>query len=291
MINIDSLNFSYVSGIRRSQPVLNNLSMDIPPGRSVGVLGANGVGKSTLLRLIAGTLTPDFASDRGTFQVLNHFPRDRSLDFLQQIFIVPESFELPDISGHWYADRLCGFYPLFDAELFSDLLQRFELDHHHILSEMSFGQKKKFLVAFALATRCPLILMDEPTNGMDIPSKSAFRDAVIETQRDDQTILISTHQVRDLESIIDSVVLMNNDVSSWVDLNLLYQSISQVNGDSELPILYSETRLGSPVSLVAAALDNHTDIDLELLFNAFHYNSDGLLNAIQSTEANKEASA
>jgi len=289
MVTIDSLSFAYSSGIKRTQSVFNNLSMNIQQGRSVGILGANGVGKSTLLRLIAGTLTPAFASNTGTLRVLNHAPRDRALSLMQQMFIVPEAFELPDISGHRYASQLSSFYPLFDQPLFSSLLERFELDRQNILSEMSFGQKKKFLVAFALATRCPLILMDEPTNGMDIPSKSAFRDAVIQTQTDNQTILISTHQVRDLESIIDSVVLMNNAQSTWVDLNRLTESISQIQGESQDDVLYSESRLGTQVSLVAAALNNHIDIDLELLFNAFHYNSDGLLAAIESSSQQEES--
>lgn len=285
MIRVKSLDFEYKSGLRNKQPVLNNLSLEIPGGRNVGILGANGVGKSTLLRILSGTLSPTFNDESGELTALSHQPRERSLAYLQQLFIVPEEFELPDIKGSRYADLMSRFYPKFDKALFDHLLTSFELNSQSLLTEISFGQKKKFLVAFALATRCNLILMDEPTNGMDIPSKSAFRDAVIQNQTDEQTFIISTHQVRDLESIIDSVVLMNNHQSTWVDLITLSDFVSQISGDTQgQKVLHSENRLGSPLSLVAKRNDHPTEIDLELFFNTFHYNSTGLLDAISSKQ-------
>ena len=135
---------------------------------------------------------------------------------------------------------------------------------------MSFGQRKKFLVAFAMATRCRLIMMDEPTNGMDIPSKSAFRNAIIKNQTEDQTILISTHQVRDLDSIIDSVLLMKQQQQAHlIDLLELPKSVSVIPGCDQtasdaFEIIHTETRMGAPVSLVAGNC-NQNEIDLEML--------------------------
>jgi ABC-2 type transport system ATP-binding protein len=146
---------------------------------------------------------------------------------------------------------------------------------------MSLGQKKKFIVSFALATGCRLILMDEPTNGLDIPSKALFREIVIEHQRDDQTLLICTHQVKDLESIIDSVVMMNEEHALWIDLGELPEYVAQVTGAAhDAHILYSEKRLGADISLIAGTTAQPTDIDLEILFNTFHNNYAGLTAAI-----------
>jgi len=276
MISIDSLGFGY----KKHQPVLQQITMDVPAGHSVGVLGANGVGKTTLLRLLSGTLSPT----EGRLDVLGHRPRDRSVDFYQQIHVVPEEYELPYVTGAQYLQRFSCFYPDFDHQRFAEIVDSFELNVDRSLNDMSFGQKKKFVVAFGLATGSKLILLDEPTNGMDIPSKTVFRDAIIKHQRPDQTLMISTHQVRDLESIIDSVLLMNQSTCQWLDLTTLSDSIHQIQGPVEGDVIYSEPRMGAQLSLAKGQAPFPTEIDLELLFNAFHYNLSGLIDAVSGTK-------
>ena len=273
MITISELGFTYA----RKSTVFSGLSLSIPAGRSVGVLGANGVGKTTLIKLLAGLVSPS----QGALTILGFTPRERSAEFYQNLFVVPEESELPPISGDAYVARFSVFYSTFDAQQFKTLANQFDINCEKRLTEMSLGQKKKFLVAFAIATRCKVILMDEPTNGLDIPAKAQFRNMVVQHQTDEQTFLICTHQVRDLESIIDSVVMMNEQHAHWFDLGDLPDKISQVvNPAHGTNILHSEQRMGTQLAIIEGGQAQATDIDLELLFNTFHTNYDGLINAI-----------
>ncbi len=273
MITLSKLGFTYA----RKSTVFSGLSLSIPAGRSVGILGANGAGKTTLIKLLAGLVSPS----HGSLTVMGFTPRERKADFYENLFVVAEEAELPAMIGDAYVARFSVFYPKFDHDQFKTLAAQFEIRTDKRLTEMSLGQKKKFSVAFAMSTGCQLILMDEPTNGLDIPAKAQFRDMIIQHQSEDQTFLICTHQVRDLESIIDSVVMMNEQHAHWFDLGLLPDKISQVSNPSNSePVLYSELRMGSQLSIVEGGRQQATDIDLELLFNTFHNNYDGLVRAI-----------
>ncbi|WP_411744823.1 ATP-binding cassette domain-containing protein [Reinekea sp.] len=275
MIQLAQLGFDYGP----KAVVFNGLTLNIPQGRSVGVLGANGVGKTTLIKLISGMVSPT----QGSVSVLGSNPRLRPLALYQQMYVVPEESTLPSISALKYIQSFSVFYPAFNHALCTKMLEQFSVDLHKSLQKMSLGQKKKFIVSFALATGCQLILMDEPTNGLDIPSKALFREIVIEHQREDQTLLICTHQVKDLESIIDSVVMMNEAHALWIDLGELPRFVSQVSGaQSDTQVLYSEKRLGADISLIKGTTQQPTDIDLEILFNTFHTNYSGLNDAIST---------
>ena len=273
MITLSDLGFSY-SG---KSKVFSGLSLAIPAGRSVGILGANGVGKTTLIKLLAGLVSPT----QGSLTVLGFNPRQRQASFYQDLFLVPEESELPPITGNQYLAKFSVFYPNFNQEQFRNLVRQFDVDSTKRLTKMSLGQKKKFLLAFAMASGCRLILMDEPTNGLDIPAKTQFRDMVVKHQSDEQTFLICTHQVRDLDSIIDSVVMMNEQHAHWFDLGALPDVISQViNPAEDQAVLYTELRMGSHVAIVEGGRPQATDIDLELLFSSFHNNYQGLIKAI-----------
>ncbi|WP_320825595.1 ABC transporter ATP-binding protein [Reinekea sp.] len=273
MIQLTNLGFEY--GAKAA--VFNGLSLTIPAGRSVGILGANGVGKTTLIKLLSGLISPT----EGEVSVLEFNPRRRETALYQDLYLVPEESQLPAISALAYIKRFSVFYPKFDHPQCTQLLAKFSVDGSKKLTALSLGQKKKFIIAFALSTGARVILMDEPTNGLDIPSKALFRDTVIAHQTEEQTLLICTHQVRDLESIIDSVVMMNEGSAHWFDLAELPNRISQVYGPvNSGTVLHSELRLGSPVSLVAGGHEQPTDIDLEMLFNTFHQNYSGLMAAV-----------
>lgn len=277
MINLNNLGFQY----GKKSTVFSGLTLSIPSGRSVGVLGANGVGKTTLIKLIAGLVS----QTDGDLSVLGFTPRSRDTEFYRELYVVPEESELPAMKAAHYVNLFSVFYPNFDHQRFQELAQLFDIALNKKLNQMSLGQKKKFMIAFAMSTGCQLILMDEPTNGLDIPAKAQFRDTVIRHQSEEQTFLICTHQVRDLESIIDSVVMMNDQHAHWFDLNQLPDTISQVNTviNSEA-VLYQEKRMGHDVAIVAGGQPQATDIDLEMLFNTFHTNYEGLIAAV-----NKEA--
>ena len=203
MIAFKDVCFSY----RRNVPVLSNLSLQIEPGTVCGLLGRNGVGKSTMLYLTAGLLRPR----SGQVLCNGYIPSDRQVNFLNDIFIVPEEFDLPPISLDEYVRINSVFYPKFNLDLMHSILEIFALPGNINLGALSLGQKKKAFLSFALACNTSILLLDEPTNGLDITAKRMFRAAISAAMTDDKTIIISTHQVYDVENILDHVVIADNN--------------------------------------------------------------------------------
>lgn len=203
MIAFKDVCFSY----RRNVPVLSNLSLQIEPGTICGLLGRNGVGKSTMLYLTAGLLRPR----SGQVLCNGYIPSDRQVNFLNDIFIVPEEFDLPPITLDEYVRINSVFYPKFNLDLMHSILEIFALPGNINLGALSLGQKKKAFLSFALACNTSILLLDEPTNGLDITAKRMFRAAITAAMTDDKTIIISTHQVYDVENILDHVVIADNN--------------------------------------------------------------------------------
>lgn len=203
MIAFKDVCFSY----RRNVPVLSDLSLQIEPGTVCGLLGRNGVGKSTMLYLTAGLLRPR----SGQVLCNGYIPSDRQVNFLNDIFIVPEEFDLPPITLDEYVRINSVFYPKFDLDLMHSILEIFALPGNINLGALSLGQKKKAFLSFALACNTSILLLDEPTNGLDITAKRMFRAAITAAMTDDKTIIISTHQVYDVENILDHVVIADNN--------------------------------------------------------------------------------
>lgn len=203
MIAFKDVCFSY----RRNVPVLSNLSLQIEPGTVCGLLGRNGVGKSTMLYLTAGLLRPR----SGQVLCNGYIPSDRQVNFLNDIFIVPEEFDLPPITLDEYVRINSVFYPKFNMDLMHSILEIFALPGNINLGALSLGQKKKAFLSFALACNTSILLLDEPTNGLDITAKRMFRAAITAAMTDDKTIIISTHQVYDVENILDHVVIADNN--------------------------------------------------------------------------------
>lgn len=203
MIAFKDVCFSY----RRNVPVLSNLSLQIEPGTVCGLLGRNGVGKSTMLYLTAGLLRPR----SGQVLCNGYIPSDRQVNFLNDIFTVPEEFDLPPITLDEYVRINSVFYPKFNLDLMHSILEIFALPGNINLGALSLGQKKKAFLSFALACNTSILLLDEPTNGLDITAKRMFRAAITAAMTDDKTIIISTHQVYDVENILDHVVIADNN--------------------------------------------------------------------------------
>jgi len=223
MLKIDNISYGYYT----SRKVINGLSLEFNEGGVYGLLGKNGTGKSTLLYLIMGLLRPQ----EGTITFDGHSTSERHPEALQEMFIVPEEYNVPSIPLMDYVKALKPFYPNFDMQILKDCLEVFEMPLDINLGSLSMGMKKKIYMCIALAARTKLLVMDEPTNGLDIPSKSQFRKVIAKGMREDQIIIISTHQVRDVELLLDHVtiiddnkVLMNGaiDVENPVNLEELF---------------------------------------------------------------------
>lgn len=265
MITVENLSFLYRKSKRA---VLHDFSLSLEKGRVYGLLGKNGAGKSTLLYLMSGLLTPK--SGKVVYHDVD--VRRRLPITLQDMFLVPEEFDLPPVSLISYIELNSPFYPRFSKEDMVKYLHYFEMDINIDLGALSMGQKKKVFMSFALATNTSLLLMDEPTNGLDIPGKSQFRKFIASGMTDDKTILISTHQVRNIDKVLDHVLIMDN---SRVLLNESTMSIcdklfftESENRELLQSSLFSTPSIQGNFLLLPNESGEDSEINLELLFNA-----------------------
>lgn len=264
MIQIDNLNFSY-----KKEPLFQNINLGLNPGHIYGLLGLNGAGKSTFLRLIAGLQFPN----GGMVNVLNSEPAKRHPSFLSQLFVLPESVVIPAVTDKEYINIRSPFYTDFDTVHMDRCLSEFEVPRGRKLNTLSHGQQKKFLLSFGLACRSKLLMLDEPTNGLDIPSKGIFRRLVAESFTEDQTFIISTHQIHDLQSLIDSIVVLHQGnvlfKQSIEDVSEnLRMTVTNTKPDAEAGLLYSEQTIGGYANLWQDTDAPDGQINLELLFKA-----------------------
>lgn len=268
MITIKNLSYSYPGGSRK---VFNDFSLNIEGNKIYGLLGKNGTGKSTLLYLISGLLRPGSGS---IVEVDGHESRRRDDEMLREMFLVAEEDTLPAISVRDYIKIYGSFYPRFSENVLNSCLSDFGMDSDiENMHALSMGQRKKVTMSFAIASGCRLLLMDEPTNGLDIPSKALFRKVVAGYMTDDRTLIVSTHQVHDIESLLDHVILIDqshvllNASVSELTTKYAFKNLTLEEAKSS-DLLYSEP---SPVG-ITAILKRHdgeeeTQLNLELLFD------------------------
>ena len=263
---IDVRNFSF--GYKRKKLLFRNLNLSLRPGCIYGLLGKNGAGKSTLLKNMAGLLFPD----QGSILVNGFKPQKRLSAFLQSIYFIPEEVYVPSMSIQRYAKLFSPFYPKFDEKQFYDYLTLFRVDAGQKLNAFSFGQQKKIIIAFGLACNTQVLFLDEPTNGLDIPSKTQFRKLIASILTDDRIIFISTHHIRDLENLIDGVVIVDNGElilnASVSDIGekLSFRIVQETNEAQK--IIYSEESLSGIAVVTQNTEKEVSKVNLEQLFNA-----------------------
>lgn len=259
------ITFKHVSFGYRGGRLFDDLDLELERGFIYGLLGKNGAGKTTLLKLMAGLLFPK----TGEIAVLDRIPRKREPGFLSQVFVLPEEFDLPRMNMDEYARVYGGFYPNFSREQLANLMRELEVPEAQKFHQMSLGQKKKAYIAFAIACNTPLLIMDEPTNGLDIPSKSSFRRVIASVANEERTIIVSTHQVRDLDQLIDSVVVLDG---SEILLNATTAEITDklqfVHLEEGAPALYAEQTIHGRWGVQVNESGTESPLDMELLFNA-----------------------
>ena len=275
MISIQNLSFAY-----KKKQVFNGLSLEFKPGHVYGLLGRNGTGKSSLLHNIAGLLFPK----GGSINVNGFEPSERQPAFLQDIFLVSEEFYLPDIPVNDLLNHYAPFYPKFNKDQFRKYMTVLEIPQDSTLQNMSYGQKKKVLIAFALATNASVLLMDEPTNGLDIIAKGQFRKLLAEALDEERCVIISTHQVKDLENLIDRVTIIEegkilfDQTIETISQKLSFRFVQEeVEG-----ALYSESSFTGNVIITPNDTGVETKMDLELLYKAIVTNSQKITKLFHS---------
>jgi ABC-2 type transport system ATP-binding protein len=269
MIRTKELTFNY----SKEHRLFAGLDLELECGNIIGLFGKNGAGKSTFLKLITGLLKPN----KGNIKVDGLTPFSRFPDFLENVFLITEELYIPQITIKKYIKAYAPFYKKFDLEKMNRILKEFELKDTVVLSKISHGQKKKFMIAFALSTNCKYLLLDEPTNGLDIPSKSVFRKVLVSSIEDDQLVIISTHQVKGIETIIDKVIILengeiifNNDIDT-ISRNIQFKKVQNISNHSD--VLYSEKDIEGYKVIIPVTNNEETGIDVELLFNGIINNA------------------
>lgn len=267
MIRIEKLGFSY-----GQVPVLKNITMNLEPGKIYGLLGENGVGKTTLLTLLAGLKKPL----HGNIDIDGSAPYSRAPQVLEnQFYLADEMLPVP-MKAAEYARITGEFWPNYKQDTFEEIMELFENTSDKKMNEMSTGQLKKTYISLALALGCKYLFLDEPTNGLDIPSKAQFRSALMKYTGEDSTIVISTHQVRDLENIIDPIIILDrqdvllNASLEEISRKLYFDYGTQLHPES----LYSEQLPGGFIQVYPNAEGADSKVNIEALFNAVHHNKE-----------------
>lgn len=275
MIQLQNIQFGYT----KNRNIFEDVSLHMEAGHIYGLLGKNGAGKTTLLKIMSGLRFPT----AGTTTILNENSALRKADVLQDLYFLQEEMYVPHMKIEHFEKAFAPFYPRFNHEQFNEYLREFELDKEFgYLDKLSHGQKKKALIAFALATNTQILIMDEPTNGLDIPSKSTFRRLMASAADETRLVIISTHQVRDLHSLIDMVAILDNgrmvlNASTYEITEKLLFDVDNTKSE-EGTILYTEE---SPRGVYQVKENVHhidSSLDLELLFNAAMSNKNAIAN-------------
>lgn len=267
MIEIKDLAFSY-----GKTPILKSITTTLEEGRIYGLLGENGVGKTTLLTLLCGLKKVC----SGSITTDGENPFDRTPTLLQNQFYLPDEALPVAMKAECFAKERGAFWPDYDHSKFLEIMKEFENDPAKKMNQMSAGQLKKTYISLALACGCKYIFMDEPTNGLDIPSKTQFRSAIMKYTSDDSTIVISTHQVRDLENIIDPIIILDrqdvllNASVEEITSKLYFDYGTQLHPES----LYSEQLPGGFIQVYPNSTGEDSKINVEALFNAVHKNKE-----------------
>jgi ABC-2 type transport system ATP-binding protein len=276
MVKIENIYFSY----RKNTPLFSGLSLSLEAGHIYGLLGRNGSGKSTLLKNIAGLAFPQ----SGHCYVNGVDSTKRKVSTLEQIYFLPEEVYVPSLTAGQFLRSTAGFYPKFDTKEFYHYLKILDVDESLVMNNMSYGEQKKVMIAFGLATQTNLLIMDEPTNGLDIPSKTQFRKLMASLVNDERCIIISTHQVRDLDSLIDFLLILDNRrivVESPMDRLAEKLGFVTVQDTRDMKVLYQEKSMLGNHAIIDNSQGKYSKIDLELLFNGVTSGSMPLLETLK----------
>ena len=278
MIELRSMTFGY-----GKKALFEGLDLGLEPGSIYGLLGLNGAGKTSLLKIVAGALAPK----AGSVEVFGRVPELREAACLADIAFVPEDPWVPALRPSAWLSRYACFRPAFDRDRFAALLGEFAIEEDKLLTKFSYGQRKKFALAAALASGARAVLLDEPTNGLDIPSKTQFRRVLAASASEDRIVVVSTHQVRDLESLIDPVLILD---AGRVTFTLSSDTIAErlasarlASPDARAAVHAEADAVGWSALVPREGREGEAAADLELVFNAAVGQPERLAAALEGT--------
>lgn len=274
MIKLNNLQ----AGYRAKSPVLKEVNLTLQGDRIYGLLGSNGSGKTTLLNTLAGALEPL----GGKIEVLSYTPMERKAKFLEQIAYIQDELELPSMSVEQFVESYAAFRPKFSSEEMNRYLKMMNYTFGIRLDNLSLGNRKKFAIAFALASHPRIVLMDEPTNGLDIESKQALRKILAGQDLSERLIIISSHQVADIEDIISDVIILREN---RIVLNSSLDAIGEVLQFGDIQSI-GEPLYVNGLKAIGKTEGDYSDVDLETLYIAMQ-NSENIRNYLSKVISKK----
>ena len=264
MISIQNLEFHY----SKKRTLFNGLDLELQRGKIYGLLGNNGAGKSTLLKLLSGSLKPY----SGAVEIDEFHSHQRNSALLEKVYLLQEENYLPNITLKQYVSAYSDFYPRFDIEKLKSCIDIFDVPMSSRLTEISFGQRKKFFLSFGMATNVDYLILDEPTNSLDVPSRSQFRKVLTSGFTDSQCVIVSTHNLFDFSHLFDNIIVIDSgrvvfhqDIED-IEKSLLFLPANEVDNDNS--IIFSDTRYGEKICVLPNESAIEGSADIEILFKA-----------------------
>lgn len=262
MISLENVSFSY----GQKEPVIRDLTVEVGNGRIYGLFGKNGSGKTTLLKLMSGLL---FAR-RGSIRADGRDVSKRQVETLRNIFFMQAEFRFGRTSLEKFINLHKPFYPAFSMDILEDCLTESGMSMNtEKLDTLSTGEKKKVMFSIALASGSEYLLLDEPMNGMDIPSRGIFRKLLLKHLGEDRTAVISTHIASDMENILSDIMILSDEGKMFSrtleEISEKYCFGYAVSGEGAL---YAEPCAGGYRVVSERKEGSPTEIMTELLFNA-----------------------
>lgn len=207
---MDRVSFNNVTKEFKNKTVLKGVSFNIEVGDIYGLIGENGAGKTTLLKLIVSLLKPT----SGNIQVLGKEIRKDSYDYLRNIgALIDEPVFYKKLTLYENFKVHCEYLGFYDEEKLESVLKRVGLHNKkgRKIKELSFGEKQRLAIAYALITEPELLILDEPTNGLDTIAIVELREILLKLNREfNTTIIISSHAINELETLVNKVMFLKN---------------------------------------------------------------------------------
>jgi ABC-2 type transport system ATP-binding protein len=231
---------------------LRGVDLEVPSGTVCALLGENGAGKTTLIRLLTGYLRPT----SGTCSVLGLDPTRDALQLRRRIGYVSDSPALYDWMRvdeiGWFA---AAFYELGFIERYREAIERYEVPGDRKIRHLSRGQKAKVALALALAHDPELLILDEPTAGLDPLVRREFLESMLERAATGRTVLLSSHQISEVERVADDVAILHQGKFRIVEnLSKLRESVSEVVVSMSDPLAVLPT-IEPPAELLSEAAE------------------------------------
>ncbi|MDE7443247.1 MAG: ABC transporter ATP-binding protein [Muribaculaceae bacterium] len=282
MITLENLTYYYRKGI----PAIDVVNANIGSGMYL-LLGENGAGKTTLWKLISGLLYPR----SGECRINNQNVASRQPLTLRDIFYLGDNMVFPADTINTMAAIHAPFYPTFNARQLAANLEMFGMNGYEKLNSLSLGNRHKAQVAYALALGTQVLLMDEPTNGLDITSKQILAKMIAQCVSEEQTVIVSTHNVDNFPNLYDGVIVLSH---GRMLLNAPIWQITErisFNASMEVPAtdtLYSEQRFGLYRTITPNTTGDETTLDYTLLYNSLmSSNRDKIIKQITHTDSSQ----